>query len=212
MVIPSPFHDVRLLGEGEQMARQTCLFLIVVATVAGCAATDPGTGAQRNTIISVAYGTVQQVEQVKMDARYTSGALVGGGIGLAAASGRSGTTQVGAAVAGAIIGALVQKQRAGMADRYTVLLTTGSTIEIVTEHHDIAVGDCVTVEQGEHANIRRVSPVMCDTRATSPAYAEMHAAKVEGSEECHRVKEELMAASNESDADLAYKKMRAFCE
>lgn len=194
------------------MVKSPCLLTIVLVTVAGCAATEPNTGAQRNTVISVQYGTVQQVEQVQMDSNYTSGALVGGGIGLAAASRRSGTTQVGAAVAGAIIGAMIQKHRAGMADRHTVLLTNGTTIEIVTEHHDIAAGDCVAVEQGEHANIRRVSPVMCNTPTTSPAYAEMHAANVEESQECLQVKDELMAASTESEVDLAYKKMRAFCE
>jgi hypothetical protein len=194
------------------MARSFYLSLIILVAAAGCVATDPGTGARRDTIISVAYGTVQQVEQVTLDPNYASGALLGGAIGLAAASRRSATTQVGAAAVGALIGALIQKHRAGKADRYTVLLASGATIQIVTEHHDIATGDCVSVEQGEHANIRRVSSVMCNTPASNLAYAEMHAANVNESEECHQVKEELMAASNESEADLAYTKMRAFCE
>jgi outer membrane lipoprotein SlyB len=194
------------------MIRAFCLFVVTVFAVAGCAATDPATGSRENTVISVSYGTVQQVEQVKMDPNYAGGALLGGGIGLAAASRRSGTTQAGAAIAGALIGALIQKHRAGMGDRYTILLTSGATIEMITEHHDIAAGDCVSVEQGKHANIRRVSPVMCNTAATSPGYAVMHAANVTESQECHAVKEELMAATTESEADLAYKKMRAFCE
>jgi len=170
------------------MFRSICLIPIAVLAVAGCAATDPATGSSRGTVISIEYGTVQQVEQVKMDSHAATGALLGGGIGLAAASRRSATTQAGAAVAGAIIGALIQKHRAGMGDRYTILLINGSTIEMVTEHHDIAAGDCVSVEQGKHANIRRVSPVMCNTAATSPAYAVMHAANVTESEECLAVK------------------------
>lgn len=183
-----------------------------IIAVAGCAATEPTTGSTRNTVISVQYGIVQSVEQVKMDAHYGSGAVVGGGLGLLAASGRSGTTQAGAAVAGAIIGALVQKHRAGAADRYTVLLNNGQTIEIVTEHHDIAAGDCVAVEQGDHANIRRVSPVMCNTGSSAPGYAELHAANVAESQECEAAKKEMLAATTEAEGDLAYKKMRAFCE
>jgi len=185
---------------------------VAVLLLAGCAATDPSTGTSRNTIISVEYGTVQQVEQVNLDAKTTSGALVGGGVGLLAASGGTGVQQAGAAAVGALIGAMIQKHRAGTGDRFTVLLTNGSTIQMITEHHDIAVGDCVSVEQGKHANIRRVSPVMCNTAASNPGYAVMHAANVTESEECLAVKEELMAATTEAQADLAYKKMRAFCE
>jgi len=185
---------------------------VAVLLLAGCAATDPSTGTSRNTIISVEYGTVQQVEQVNLDAKATSGALVGGGVGLLAASGGTGVQQAGAAAVGALIGAMIQKHRAGTGDRFTVLLTNGSTIQMITEHHDIAVGDCVSVEQGKHANIRRVSPVMCNTAASNPGYAVMHAANVTESEECLAVKEELMAATTEAQADLAYKKMRAFCE
>jgi hypothetical protein len=180
--------------------------------MAGCAATEPTTGSTRNTVISVQYGIVQSVEQVKMDPHYGSGAVVGGGLGLLAASGRSGTTQAGAAVAGAIIGALVQKHRAGTADRHTVRLNNGQTIAIVTEHHDIAAGDCVAVEQGDHANIRRVSPVMCNTASSAPGYEEMHAANVAESQECEVAKKEMLGATTEAEGDLAYKKMRAFCE
>lgn len=190
----------------------TILLTIVALALAGCAATEPTTGTTRNAVISVQYGTVQSVEQVKMDPHYGSGAVVGGGLGLLAASTRSGTTQAGAAVAGAIIGALIQKHRAGTADRHTVLLNDGQTIAIVTEHHDIAPGDCVAVEQGDHANIRRVSPVMCNTSAGDPGYAVMHAANVTESQECEAAKKEMMAATTEADGDLAYKKMRAFCE
>jgi hypothetical protein len=194
------------------MIRSFCVMVIAVFAVAGCAATDPATGTTRNTVISVEYGTVQRVEQVNLDPKTTSGALVGGGIGLLAASGGTGAQQVGAAAVSALIGAMIQKHRAGTGDRFTVLLVNGATIQIVTEHHDIESGDCVSVEQGKHANIRRVSPVMCNSTASSPGYAVMHAANVTESEECLAVKEELMAAKTEAQADLAYKKMRAFCE
>ena len=194
------------------MTSRQALLTFTSLMLAGCAATDPGTGSTRGEVITVDYGTVMQVEQVQMDPKYGTGALVGGGLGLAAASRRSGTTQAGAAIAGALIGAMIQKSNAGTADKYTVRLNNGGTIQMVTEHHDIESGDCVSVEQGKHANIRRVSPIMCGSPQSHPDYQEMHEANVEESEECLATKQALLAATTEQEADLAYKKMRAFCE
>ena len=186
--------------------------ILCLAVVLGGCATEPGTGASKNSVITVDYGTVVSVEQVELDANHGVGALVGGALGLAAASQRSATTQAGAAAAGALIGALIADSRDRTADRYTVRLRNGSTIAIVTEHHDIAVGDCVSVEQGKHANIRRVSSVMCDTATSHPAYGDMNSVYENESTECALAKEQLMKATTSDQADVAYKKMRAFCE
>jgi hypothetical protein len=40
--------------------------------------------------------------------------------------------------------------------------------------HDINAGDCVAVEQGEHANIRRVSPQMCTSQPPQTTYPDTH--------------------------------------
>ena len=63
----------------------------VAVLLAGCAnmATTPGTGSTRNSLIAVAYGTVENVQQVAMKPDYGAGALIGGVLGLAAASGYS---------------------------------------------------------------------------------------------------------------------------
>jgi hypothetical protein len=53
---------------------------------------------------------------------------------------------------------------------------------------------------------------MCGSPQAHPDYQDMHEANVEESEECLATKQELLAATTETDADLAYKKMRAFCE
>jgi len=186
--------------------------LATALTVTGCAATEPATGSRQDTIIAVEYGTVANIEQVEMQANAAGGAALGGGIGLAAASTRSGTTQIGAAAAGALIGALIQKSRHKTADRFTVRLNNGNTVAIVSEHHEIAIGDCVTMEQGTHANIRRVSPVMCEINDTHPAYSQLHNANVAEADECHQAKEQLLRATTEQEADIGYKKMRALCE
>lgn len=192
--------------------RASVVAIAAALAITGCAATEPATGSRTNTIIAVQYGTVTNIEQVEMQANAAGGAALGGGIGLAAASTRSGTTQIGAAAAGALIGALIQRSRHKTADRFTVRLNNGNTVAIVSEHHEIALGDCVSMEQGAHANIRRVSPVMCDINESHPAYSQLHAANVEEADECHRAKEELLKASTEQDADIGYKKMRALCE
>ena len=181
-------------------------------TLAGCVSTDPMTGSSRNQLISVAYGTVENVQQVEMAPNYAAGSLIGGALGLLAASSGSTGTQVAGAAAGAGLGALVSKETAGSAQKYTVRLVAGNTVDIVTDSQGIRVGDCVTVEQGQHANIRRVSPVHCSTSPSSPAYEPMNKAAVQESSECHEVKQELLNAKTENETKVAYSKMRAFCE
>lgn len=184
----------------------------LVMTLAGCASTDPATGSSRNSLISVQYGTVENVQQVAMAPSYGASSVLGGALGLLAASSGSTGTQVAGAAAGAGLGALIAKETAGTAERFTVRLVNNNTVDIVLENQDIRIGDCVSVEQGNHANIRRVSSVMCSTPATHPAYNAMNAETVRESSDCLTAKQELMNATTTEQTDIAYKKMRAFCE
>ncbi|CAA0126218.1 Uncharacterised protein [Halioglobus japonicus] len=184
----------------------------LVATLAGCAATDPMTGSTRNELISVQYGRVENIQKVDMSPDYGAGSVIGGALGLLATMGHSGASQVGGAAVGAGLGAIVAKETAGTGERFTVRLVNNNTVDIITENQDIRLGDCVSVEQGKHANIRRVSPVMCTTPASHPAYGAMNAANVQESQECQEVKRELLNATTEQATAIAYKKMRAFCE
>jgi hypothetical protein len=184
----------------------------LVASLVGCASTDPVTGSAPNEVISVQYGTVENIQQVAMAPDYGAGSVIGGALGLLATMGHSGASQVGGAVVGAGLGALVAKETAGNGVKFTVRLVNNSTIDIVTENQSIALGDCVSIEQGQHANIRRVSSVMCTTPPSDPAYAPMNAANVQESQECQAVKRELLNATTEQATNIAYKKMHAFCE
>jgi outer membrane lipoprotein SlyB len=190
----------------------TVLSSALALTLAGCAGTDPMTGSSRNEVISVQYGTVQNVQQIAMSPNYAGGSLLGGALGLLATSTRSGTTQVAGALGGAALGALISKETAGTGMQFTVRLANNNTINIVTENQDIRVGDCVSIEQGQHANIRRVSPVMCNTSPTDPAFSAINAAAVQESQECQAVKRELLAATTEQATAIAYKKMQALCQ
>lgn len=190
----------------------TVLSTALTITLAGCVSTDPMTGSSRNQLISVAYGTVENVQQVEMAPSYGAGSLIGGALGLLAASSGSTGTQVAGAAVGAGLGALVSKETAGTAQKYTVRLVAGNTVDIVIDSQGIRVGDCVTVEQGQHANIRRVSSVYCSTSPSHQAYESMHSSAVQESAECQEVKRELLNAKTEQQTRVAYSKMRAFCE
>ena len=192
--------------------RMMLMPLILVTVLAGCASTDPYTGSTRNQVIDVQYGVIENIQQVQMDASYGKDSIIGGALGLLAASSGSTGTQVAGAAVGAGLGALVAKETAGTGQRYTIQLVSGGDIAIVTEQQDMVVGDCVSVEQGKHANLRRVSSAMCSTDPSHPAYDAMHASTKSEAAECHEIKQQLVNAKTGQETDIAYKKMRALCE
>mgnify|MGYP003383674861 CR=1 FL=1 len=187
---------------------------LMATVLAGCAnmSTDPGTGSTRNSLIAVAYGTVENVQQVQMQANYAEGSLIGGALGLLAASHYSAGSQALGAIAGAGLGALVAKETAGTANQYTIRLVDGSTVQVVTDQKDIDAGDCVSVEQGDHTNIRRVSSAMCSTPPSHPAYPAMNASVQQISADCATAKQQLLQATTEQETNIAYKKMQALCD
>lgn len=196
------------------MSVKVCGSALMAVVLTGCAnmSTDPGTGSSRNSLISVAYGTVQNVQQVQMKPGYAEGSLIGGALGLLAASGYSAGSQALGAAAGAGLGALIAKETAGTANQYTIMLVNGNTVSVVTDQKDIDAGDCVSVEQGDHTNIRRVSSAMCNTPPSHPAYPDMHTSVQQISADCAAAKQQLLAASSEQETNIAYKKMQALCD
>jgi outer membrane lipoprotein SlyB len=184
----------------------------LASTLVACASTDPATGSTRNEVISVQYGRIENIQQVAMAPNYGAGALIGGALGLLATATHSGASQVAGTVAGAGLGALIAKDTAGSGEKFTVRLVNNNTIDIVTENQDIALGDCVAVEQGQHANLRRVSSVLCTTPPSDPAYPAINASAVKESQECQEVKRELLNATTEQATQIAYKKMQVFCQ
>jgi hypothetical protein len=200
--------------ENRVMSMKTLCPALLAVFLTGCAnmSTDPGTGSTRNSLIAVAYGTVENVQQVKMKPNYAEGSIIGGALGLLAASGYSSGSQALGAAAGAGLGALVSKETAGVANQFTIDLVNGTTVSVVTDQKDIDAGDCVSVEQGEHANIRRVSSSFCNTPASHPAYADMHSSVQQISADCAEAKQQLLKASTEQETNIAYKKMQALCD
>ena len=190
---------------------------VIVGSFVTMACETPG-GARPGTALNVQYGVVQRVEEVLAEANTAGSAALGGLAGLAVAAGTGGsrTQQIAGTAGGALLGGLIANQRAANQRliQHTVRLNNGSSIAVITDHHNIVVGDCVAVEQGRHANIRRVSPVMCNELADTsrPVYTPVHDANVREAEECEQAKRGVLDAQTEEEIRLAHMRMRALCE
>ena len=176
----------------------TSLILLLGGQVAAKAATS---------ISSIHYGVVEQVQSIDKETKHASGALVGGLMGALIGPKRHRGAKM---VAGAAIGAGVQGAATSgqTAQQYTVKLMYGGEIKISTEQTDIRTGDCVTIEQGEYANIRRCASVHCESpgKTTPPEH------HVSASSNCQLSKNELANAVTDEEVNIAVKKVKILCE
>ena len=204
-----------------QLGTATCLGVLATAVVS--VADDGAAQTQRSQLgstIQIAYGVVQSVEVSKLDptAAAGRGAAVGGMLGLAAASHEDDARGAAeGALAGAMISGLIakhQKANAPNAYTYTVGLMGGDVEKIITETGDIRTGDCVSFEQGQTANIRRVANVYCEPAHHDVAMntAGISSGAQQDAADCHTAKELTIQAKTESELDVAMKKVRLFCE
>lgn len=168
--------------------------------------------AKKGDLTKIDYGVVENVETVKVDSNIGKGVIAGGLIG-AGTSGKHNKAEHAAegAAAVAILVAIAEGKR--KAHSYQVRLTSGSVVKLVSESKEITAGDCVSVEQGETANIRRVSSVYCEEPDHEALrHPHVRAAAYEDAAECHTAKEMAMHATTEKEVDIALKKVRVFCD
>lgn len=184
-----------------------------LAFVLASAAAGPVLAQKAGQSVSVQYGTVSGAREVDLQSgAVPGGAVVGGALGLASASGRSSgkkarNTIIGAAAGGAIAGGAQGSQR-GML--YDVRLEGGS-IQVVSDQREIRTGDCVAVERaGDTANVRRVSSAYCDRSNAAAVNSVADSARKEA-EECAAAKQQLVDAATTQQADLAARKIALLC-
>lgn len=163
---------------------------------------------QRTT---VQFGTVSNVEQVRLQSAVPAGALIGGTLGLIASGG--GRSAPRNAILGAAVGAgataVAQGNRTGIA--YTVAMLDGSTIRIISDQSEIRVGDCVAIERaGETNNIRREPSAYCAT-GNQQALAAVQQQTEVAAAQCNAAKEELVGASSPEAVDMATRKVNLLC-
>ncbi|HET9447724.1 MAG TPA: hypothetical protein VFO35_15770 [Steroidobacteraceae bacterium] len=181
----------------------------------GAAATvQPSWGQKAGQSISIQYGKVTAARDVDLSSgAVPAGALVGGALGLATASGKSSSKKarnaiVGAAAGGAIAGSAQGSQKGKM---YQVELGAGDLVQVVSDQHEIRTGDCVAVEKaGDTANIRRVSASYCE-KGNAPAVKAVAGEAHKDAQECAAAKQQLVDAKNAQEADLAGRKIALLC-
>ena len=153
--------------------------------------------------VSLQYGTVTAVGEVNAAAKHTSGRLIGGIAGAAIAKDHRGLGALaGGLIGGGIEGHVTSKK---VLLQYTVALKSGGAVVIDTEQRDMVLGDCVVVEQGRYANIRRVSNINCQVDQ-KPAH------HVRDASSCQLAKDELNQAKTKDAVEIAVTKVRTLCE
>jgi outer membrane lipoprotein SlyB len=170
---------------------------------------------------SVTYGRITAATLVTEQNRtaQTGGALIGGALGAASASGRSGGTAAlraaGGMFAGQQLGRMATQRQAF---EYTILIDGTSTITMVTDEAGLRVGDCVAVERGAFNNLRLVDDARCAPRPTqakgappAPAPRVSPAAQREA-DACVQAKERLLEAETDDAFDRAYRRVRLLCQ
>lgn len=160
------------------------------------------------SLAQIQYGIVEDVEVVGLHTQAGEGAIIGGLAGLAASHHPDlGDVVVGAA-AGALLTRAVERKRA---KQVVVDLVDGREVKVVVgEDAAVSRGDCVAVEDGRTANVRRVSPVLCEDNATAHR-ADYAPHAISAADACHAAKVELLNTSTEAAFDQAERKVRVLC-
>jgi outer membrane lipoprotein SlyB len=161
----------------------------------------------------ISVGIVEGAERVQVDSNAGRGALVGGALGLgltrnSSNSRRAAATLGGAALAGGVA-SRSQGDRSGM--RYTIRVSSGKAIQVVTDQTEIRLGDCVLVEEtGSRANVRRKDPSMCDS-APPEVMAEVEEVLQYDANRCDDAKGRLLEATTPEEVQVAMQVMDILC-
>jgi len=187
-------------------------YLISVTTCvvffAACASS--GATSARGYEVRVRYAEVIEIERVRMPSAAPAGAVVGGFTGLILSRNKSTGTKVASGLGGAALGGLATKALEGdrLGYSYRLRFADSSISQFITEKGYLQKGDCVSVERGEYANIRRVASVLCENGPS----ASVDQAHLQDAQQCHAAKQQLLMASSEEEIDAASRKVAIICQ
>jgi len=174
----------------------------------------PVWGQRAGQNVTIQYGTVTAAREIDLNSgAVPAGAVVGGALGLASASGKSSGKKARNAIIGAAAGGTIaaasQGSQKGML--YDVDAGASGRIQVVSDQREIRSGDCVAVEKtGDTANVRRVSAGYCD-KASAAAVKAVAGEASKDAEECAAAKQQLVDATTTQAADLASRKITLLC-
>ena len=182
--------------------------IAVACLVAGCASS--GSPSARGYELRVRYAEVTEIERVKLPSNAPAGAVVGGFTGLVLSRNSSGRKQVASGIGGAVLGGLATAALEGdrLGYSYRLRFMNGDTSNFITEKGYLQTGDCVSVERGDYANIRRVASLLCAGSQTA-VVDQKHTREAA---QCHKAKEQLLAASTDDEIEAAARKVSIICE
>jgi len=189
----------------------TYLALILAVTVS----TAPAEAQRKGQNVSVQYGTVIQKEQVDLNSgAVPRGAVVGGALGLASASGKSKKKKARNALIGAAAGGAIASSSQGSTKGmlYTIDLGSNGMAQVVTDQTEIVRGDCVALEKaGETANVRRISSAYCEP-SNAAAVAAVAEDDAEDADECYEAKQLVVNSTTAEEFEFAKAKMTLLCD
>lgn len=167
--------------------------------------------------MSVQTGTVVGAQAVDLQSEAGRGVLTGGVLGYAATSSRHGSSRrarntILGAAAGGIIAGRAQGSLNGM--KYTVETAPGTRIHVVTDQTEIRIGDCVNVEQAGSgtANVRRVSPALCQAAAQNAVDADIRTDMTQAADRCLAAKDRLLDAETDEQINAAIRRVKILCD
>jgi hypothetical protein len=97
--------------------------------------------------------------------------------------------------------------------QYRVRTGNGSFIEVISDQTQMQIGDCVTVEeQGDKANVRRISQSMCEEKNTAVASVpEVKQELQEDADQCAAAKDRMLKAKTPEEAETALEVAKFLC-
>lgn len=181
------------------------LIALAIAGLSACTTTIPRHSASE---IRVQYGMVDRISRVPVDSAVPAGAIAGGMIGLILSHKQSTGKRAASTLGGAVLGGAAAKVLEGdnRAFQYHLTLNDGTKTSFVTEKDFLIRGDCVAVERGRYANLRRVEATMCEAKP------EVKAFHVENANQCHSAKNQLLIAQTDREIAVASQKVETLCQ
>lgn len=158
----------------------------------------------------VQYGYIIGLErEVSDNSNYhRGGAIIGGLLGYWSGEGQSGSNKALRALAGSSLGSAISRSdHHDSIYRYAVQLENNKVRYVVMDQGSFSMGDCVAIEHGRLANLRRVANVFCEHEVPD-SYQRSH---VRNAKACELAKQEVLNATTEENIKMAALKMQVLC-
>ena len=174
-------------------------------------------GQRAGQSMTIQTGRVVAAQPVNLQSQAGRGAAVGGVLGYVATSSRQGSSRrLRNTILGAAAGGAISRSAEGNLNgvQYTVEIGSGTRIHVTTDQTEIKIGDCVNVEQAGSgtANVRRVSPALCEAITSNTLDADIREGMSASADRCLAAKDRLLDAETEAQIEAAIRRVNILCD